>query len=108
MWVVVMDPRTTPMDPRRALSHPSWWVALAALALNDHVLKGAGVAPSWLTGKLSDVAGLVVAPVLFAAVLGARRRAGVFAAFATVAAAFVAIKTSVLASDAYVGAFGAL
>ena len=39
------------------------------LALNDHVLKQAW--PGWVTGKLSDVAGLVVAP----AVLAVRARA---------------------------------
>jgi hypothetical protein len=57
------------LDPRAGLAHPAWWLALALLALNDHVLKGAGLLPAWLTGKLSDVAGLVVAPVLLAALL---------------------------------------
>jgi hypothetical protein len=52
-------------------------VALCALALwivNDHLLKGAG--PGWLTGKLSDVAGLIFFPLLIAAVIeiGARIR----------------------------------
>jgi hypothetical protein len=39
-------------------------LALAVLALNDHVLKQA--APGVVTGKLSDVAGLLVAPPLLA------------------------------------------
>jgi len=38
--------------------------AAAMLAVNDHVLKGAGVLPGTVTGKLSDVAGLFVAGVL--------------------------------------------
>jgi hypothetical protein len=46
------------------LAHPVWWIALIVLAVNDHLLKGAGVAPGWLTGKLSDFAFLIVAPVL--------------------------------------------
>ena len=46
------------------------WESIAALALlvaNDHVLKGSGWAPGWLTGKLSDVAGLIFFPLLLVA-----------------------------------------
>ncbi|MBX3130149.1 MAG: hypothetical protein KF718_25755 [Polyangiaceae bacterium] len=46
------------------LSHPLALAAIALLALNDHVLKGAGLLPAWLTGKLSDVAGLYLFPLL--------------------------------------------
>jgi hypothetical protein len=47
-----------------ALLHPITLLALALWAINDHLLKGWG--PGLLTGKLSDVAGLVVSPtVLF-------------------------------------------
>jgi hypothetical protein len=48
----------------------AWASALALLLLNDHVLKCSGFLPGAVTGKLSDLAGLVVAPVL-AAVLAA-------------------------------------
>jgi hypothetical protein len=48
----------------RWLGAPATLLALAVLALNDHVLKHA--APGVVTGKLSDVAGLVVAPPLLA------------------------------------------
>ena len=47
------------------LLHPVVLAALALLILNDHVLKQA--APSPVTGKLSDVAGLIVLPVLLVA-----------------------------------------
>jgi hypothetical protein len=50
-------PRATP-----ALLHPITLVALALWALNDHLLKGWG--PAVLTGKLSDVAALVVCPIV--------------------------------------------
>lgn len=75
-----------------ALRHPIFWAALALLVVNDHVLKGAGVLPSWLTGKLSDFAGLIVAPILASAILGARgaRRRGL--AFAAIAGWFAAVK----------------
>jgi hypothetical protein len=39
------------------------WGALVVLVVNDHVLKGSGWLPGWLTGKLSDFAWLIVAPV---------------------------------------------
>lgn len=40
--------------------------AVLVLLLNDHVLKGSGVWPSGVTGKLSDFAGLYFAPLLVA------------------------------------------
>ncbi len=55
-----------------ALKHPVFWVALAVLLLNDHVFKGGDVLPAWLTGKLSDFAGLIVAPIVLVALLRAR------------------------------------
>jgi hypothetical protein len=47
--------------PAEGLLHPVALVALAVLVLNDHVLKS--MLPGLVTGKLSDVAGLVVAPL---------------------------------------------
>ena len=44
-------------------------VGMAVLALNDHVLKGADLLPSWLTGKLSDFAGLLFFPLLLQALV---------------------------------------
>lgn len=60
-----------------ALSHPFSIGAVALLLLNDHVLKQSF--PSFLTGKLSDFAGLFFFPFLLAAIVGlvarlARRR----------------------------------
>lgn len=43
--------------------------ALLLLVINDHWLKGAGVLPGWVTGKLSDAAGLVFFPVLLTAIV---------------------------------------
>ncbi|NUT35152.1 MAG: hypothetical protein HOV79_19020 [Hamadaea sp.] len=54
------------------LAHPVTVAALAVLLLNDHVLKAAH--PGWVTGKLSDVAGLLVAAPLVALVLSAAGR----------------------------------
>jgi hypothetical protein len=55
----------------RALASPGFVLALVVLVLNDHVLKTAY--PGWVTGKLSDVAGLVVAPLLLGVLLTAWR-----------------------------------
>jgi len=48
-----------------AVLHPLALGALALLILNDHYLKAAY--PGWWTGKLSDLAGLAVVPLLVAA-----------------------------------------
>lgn len=74
------------------------WTALGVLVVNDHVLKGAGVLPGWLTGKLSDFAGLVVAPLVACALLEARGRVVRLLGFAAVVVPFVAIKTVPLAT----------
>lgn len=55
--------------------HPLFLAAVALLLLNDHWLKGLHPGP-WLTGKLSDVAWLVVSPVLLAAGLALLRLSG--------------------------------
>ena len=52
--------------PGALLLHPVVLAAIAGFLVNDHVLKPAY--PGWLTGKLSDVAGLIFFPVLIAAV----------------------------------------
>jgi hypothetical protein len=44
------------------LLHPVALVALAVLVLNDHVWKARY--PGWVTGKLSDVAGMIVFPLV--------------------------------------------
>lgn len=90
------------------LSQPLWWFSLAVLLLNDHVLKSAGVLPGWFTGKLSDFAGLVMAPVLFSFLLQ-RVRGGRAIAFAAIATIFSAIKLSPVAArslEATVAAVG--
>src|SRR3954466_9430868 len=83
-----------------------WWLALAVLVINDHVLKHAGVLPAWLTGKVSDFAGLIVAPVLAARLLGARTTHARALAFAVVVIPFCAAKLFAAGADALVTAIG--
>jgi hypothetical protein len=103
-----MNP-TPRLHVRRALVHPAWLAALATLALNDHVLKGSGLIPSVITGKLSDVAGMLVAPVLLAVVAGVRTRRGFMIAHVLVGAVFSALQLSTVAAAGWsslLGTFG--
>ncbi|WP_433795749.1 hypothetical protein [Actinoplanes sp. CA-252034] len=90
------------------LCHPVTVTALALLIINDHLLKSAW--PGWVTGKLSDAAGMVLAPPLLAALTGLIvprlpfRRVAV-AAIVTVGAGFAFVKLwgygAQLASEAW-------
>lgn len=51
----------------RGLAHPVTIMAVVGLLVNDHVLRR--LWPSWWTGKLGDVAWLIFAPLLVAALL---------------------------------------
>ncbi len=95
------------MAPRRALLHPVWLGSLLALAVNDHVLKGATILPDFATGKLSDLAGMLVAPLLLAALIGVRSRRGWLAAHVAVGAVFAAIQTP-FAAELWTSAMGTL
>lgn len=93
-------------SPSRALRHPAWIACLFLLATNDHLLKGAGVLPGWLTGKASDFAGLFVAPALLALVLRARSKRVVAIAHVAVALGFAVVKAWEPATRACEAALG--
>lgn len=79
----------------RALIHPVSLAAIGLLLLNDHVLKP--LLPGPLTGKLSDVAGLVFFPLLLSVALGpAIRKPG------------MTIWTSVLSTGIWFGAINTI
>lgn len=82
------------LRPARALLTPTWVGALALLVANDHWLKGSGLLPDVMTGKLSDFAGLLVAPVLLATLLRVRSRKALLACHVAVAAVFAGIQLS--------------
>lgn len=100
-WLTSLLCTRSALRPRRALLTPTWLAALAVLGVNDHLLKGAGVLPGALTGKLSDLAGMIVAPALLAALLGLRSRRGLLFCHVAVGAVFAAIKLSPAAADAW-------
>lgn len=108
-----MSPRA---DGTAALLHPVAIAAIAVLVVNDHVLKARW--PGLVTGKLSDVAGMIFFPLVFFAMATmiaraykrpelASRRVLVVCAIAT-AIAFAAVKTWAPATLAFEGALGAL
>lgn len=87
------------------LLHPVVIAALVVWAVNDHVGKEAW--PGLVTGKLSDVAGVIVTPVLFLGVYELRpggrlaRPAVVAACVAAVGAAFVLVELVPAATEVY-------
>jgi len=64
-WLAGRDGPGAPAPPLGELLDPIALAGVVALALNDWVLKGR--APGWLTGKLSDFAGLLFFPLLLTA-----------------------------------------
>jgi hypothetical protein len=92
--------------PGGLLLHPVVLASIACFVVNDHVFKAAH--PGWLTGKLSDVAGLIFFPVLIAAVAElvtptARRHAGaiLFLAVVVTGLTYVAMLLVPAGGDGY-------
>ena len=96
------------LEPTRALTHPLWWGALFVLVANDHLLKGSGILHPFVTGKLSDVAGMMVAPVVLCALLGLRSRFTWVLAHVAVGAVFAILNLLPQAAHAWSEAFASL
>jgi hypothetical protein len=97
------------LHPERALVSPIWIAALVLLIVNDHLLKGSGLLPGVVTGKLSDFAGMIVAPVLLACLLRVRERSCLMACHVLVGLVFTGIQLSVPFADRWsslMGLFG--
>jgi hypothetical protein len=75
----------------RKLIHPLWLASLALMVFNDHFLKTADLLPGWLTGKLSDVTGMIVAPLLLALLVRVRSRRGLAWCHVAIGAVFASI-----------------
>ncbi|MGB2568261.1 hypothetical protein ACPFP2_07415 [Micromonospora citrea] len=93
------------------LARPVTLLGMAALVVNDHVLKAAFPGP--VTGKVSDVAGLLLAPPLVAVLLALAAprlpvRAAVVVGLVTVGAGFAIVKTSGYAAQLASAAWSAL
>ncbi len=93
---------------RGACMPAAFWLALTLLVVNDHVLKGSGLLPGIVTGKLSDFAGLVVAPLLLCALFDAHGQLARYACIALVALPFAAIKLSPWAASGVADALSLL
>lgn len=64
LWLAPEDTAEDPVLPLTLLVRPLPLLALIVLGLNDHWWKGSGIVPGVLTGKISDVAGLLYFPLL--------------------------------------------
>ncbi|HVI03517.1 MAG TPA: hypothetical protein VM869_32710 [Enhygromyxa sp.] len=100
--------REDPLHPERALLTPTWLGSLALLVANDHWLKGSGLLPGVLTGKLSDFAGMLVAPALLATLLRVHSKRGLLACHVAVGAVFAGIQISTGFADLWSAAMGLL
>lgn len=90
------------MIATRTLVGPLPLLAIALLIVNDHILKAR--MPGAMTGKLSDLAGMVFFPLLLTALAehaGLRRRGTVALAALATGAVFAAIKLWAPAGDLY-------
>jgi len=99
--------------PGELAIHPVVLGSVLLLFVNDHVLKA--TSPSWLTGKLSDVAGLIATPLLLQALIevlrGARLPRGrslPLALCCLVGASFTAMELIPVGDDAFRYGLGAL
>lgn len=90
---------------RLPLAHPAAVLAVALLVVNDHVLKHA--CPGFVTGKLSDVAGMIFFPLLLAS-FRPRSHVALVAACVATAVVFALVKTMPWANDLYRVAWGAM
>jgi hypothetical protein len=102
--------------PGDVLLHPVVLASIVVLMVNDHVLKAA--VPGVLTGKLSDLGGVLFFPLLLVAGwelalagLGRWRAPSsrsLFAAVAVTALAFACVKTTAIGSVAFAWGLGSL
>ncbi len=84
-------------DPIQSVVSPAWIFALGILIVNDHILKAA--LGNVFTGKLSDFAGLFLAPVLLAFIVGVKTKRGLQLSGLAVGIVFAAINTSSTAAS---------
>lgn len=89
-------------DPLPALLHPFWWVALTVLLLNDHVLKGGPWIAPEATGKISDFAGLLMAPPVLAALARVRSARGWLLVHAGIGLFFAALQLVPAVAETFV------
>jgi len=64
-----MAPSESSAVPGDGLLHPLVLISVMVMVVNDHWLKGADLLPGVVTGKLSDVAGMVFFPLALQAVV---------------------------------------
>jgi hypothetical protein len=105
-----------PRPARELLLHPIPLAAIALLVANDHWLKAAH--PGWLTGKLSDVAGMTFFPLLLLVLLDVAARlakrelprspATVLAPALATVVVFAAVKSFAPATEAFRWGLGLL
>ena len=90
------------------MRHAVFAVAVLVLFVNDHFLKAAY--PGFITGKLSDIAGMIYFPLLLEMLLApmVKHRRLLLACCTATAIAFTLTKTTAFGNDAFRLAWGAM
>lgn len=91
---------------RRALLSPVFLFSVCLMALNDHILKGAGILSPQITGKLSDFAFLFFVPIVVAYLFRVTSRRGLSISYVMVGVSFSAINVSPYCSRLVESLFG--
>jgi hypothetical protein len=91
---------------RRAMISPLVVAAVIVMAANDHLLKGAGILPASITGKLSDFAFLFFLPIVVAFIFRARSNRSLLVIYVSIGVLFSAINLSGWSSQLVERIFG--
>lgn len=103
------QPQGEAIAPRSALLDSRFLLALVLLVANDRIFKG--LWPGLVTGKLSDLAGMIVGPVVVAEILrffGVRRQASAVIGLAVSATYLTVINVSTSAAALAAGGLASL
>ncbi len=89
------------------LLSPLFILSVGLMLVNDHILKGAGILPQNITGKLSDFAFLFFVPVVVAYLFRVKTMVGLSIRYSVVGVLFAAINISAYFSRLVESLFGA-
>ncbi len=98
---------TIPQQIKCTLLSPLFLFSVSLLVVNDHILKGAGILPQIITGKLSDFAFLFFVPVIVAYLFRVKTMIGLSISYLAVGVFFSAINISAHFSRLVENLFGA-
>jgi len=91
---------------KQAIITPLFILSVILMVLNDHIFKGSGILPTFLTGKLSDIGFLFFSPILIAFLCRIKTKRGMLLSYSVLGLAFTGINVSPWISDQVVNIVG--